>query len=112
MKSPFPGMDPYLEMRWNGVHQRLIVYSRDALQSKLPPDLRANIEKGVFIEKEAEHSRSIVPCIYSVGRSGRRISAVVREDSGVAVAQPFLFTVDESEITESFIEIRDGGEGS
>lgn len=26
MKSPFPGMHPYLEMRWRDVHSRLMVY--------------------------------------------------------------------------------------
>jgi hypothetical protein len=24
MKSPFPGMDPYLESRWSDVHPKLI----------------------------------------------------------------------------------------
>ena len=27
MKSPFPGMDPYLEVRWGDLHTRLIVYA-------------------------------------------------------------------------------------
>ena len=39
MKSPFPGMDPYLEQSWRDVHAALIIYSRDQLQSQLPEDL-------------------------------------------------------------------------
>ena len=35
MKSPFPGMDPYLETRWEGVHQTLTIYARDAIQPRL-----------------------------------------------------------------------------
>ena len=33
LRSPFPGMDPYLEhpALWPGVHQSLITYLRDAL---------------------------------------------------------------------------------
>jgi len=26
MKSPFPGMDPYLEQHWRSVHHRLLTY--------------------------------------------------------------------------------------
>jgi hypothetical protein len=35
MKSPFPGMDPYLEQHWLDVHHRLATYARDQLQRKL-----------------------------------------------------------------------------
>ena len=46
MKSPFPGMDPYLENYWHEVHQRLIIYTGDFLQANLPAPLRARIESG------------------------------------------------------------------
>src|SRR5256885_6518067 len=52
VKSPFPGMDPYLEARWGDVHQSLITYARDALQPNLPPDLRARVEERVFVQTE------------------------------------------------------------
>jgi hypothetical protein len=39
MKSPFPGMDPYLEQFWRDVHASLIIYSRDQL------DLQALIDQ-------------------------------------------------------------------
>ena len=35
MKSPFPGMDPYLEPYWTDVHARLTTYTSDALQRRL-----------------------------------------------------------------------------
>ena len=34
MKSPFPGMDPYLEQHWPDVHSGLVIYSRDRLQRR------------------------------------------------------------------------------
>ena len=43
-KSPFPGMDPYLETLWPEVHASLIVYARNQLNSQLPSDLQANID--------------------------------------------------------------------
>src|SRR5258708_38618965 len=61
MKSPFPGMDPYLEARWGDVHQRLITYAADAIGSQLPGSLRARVEERVFVETEAEQIRRIVP---------------------------------------------------
>ena len=36
MKSPFPGMDPYLEEFWPDVHASLIIYARDQLEEQLP----------------------------------------------------------------------------
>ncbi len=43
MKSPFPGLDPYLEASWSDVHQRLITYAPDQLASQLPSELRARV---------------------------------------------------------------------
>ena len=39
MPCPFPGMDPYLEdpAVWPGLHDSLIVYTRDALQPLILP---------------------------------------------------------------------------
>jgi Protein of unknown function (DUF4058) len=45
MKSPLPGMDPYLERHWGDVHQAVITYIRDLLQSRLPSDLRARMQE-------------------------------------------------------------------
>ena len=42
IKSPFPGMNPYLEQHWRDVHARLITYASDAIQAQLPPGLRAS----------------------------------------------------------------------
>ncbi len=46
MKSPFPGMDPYLEYHWGDIHASLIVSVRDALNQRLPRDLVARRQPG------------------------------------------------------------------
>ncbi|HEX5104044.1 MAG TPA: DUF4058 family protein, partial [Pirellulaceae bacterium] len=51
--SPFPGMDPFLELNWPDVHAALITYARDQLQERLPPDLVARMESRVVLEDEA-----------------------------------------------------------
>jgi len=60
MPSPFPGMDPYLEApgQWPGVHQRLITYTADALQSSLRPRYHVLIGERVYI---AEPPQSFYP---------------------------------------------------
>src|SRR5437660_3170556 len=54
MKSPFPGMDPFLERHWEDVHTRLIGYVADALQPQLSEDLIARMEEKVYVEDESE----------------------------------------------------------
>jgi len=50
MKSPFPGMDPYLEAHWLDVHSRLVAYAADALNEVLPETLVARMEERVAVE--------------------------------------------------------------
>ncbi|MGF1499030.1 MAG: DUF4058 family protein [Elainellaceae cyanobacterium] len=50
MRSPFPGMNPYLEHpdRWSTVHNRLIVALADVLTPQLLPKYQVDIEKRVY----------------------------------------------------------------
>jgi hypothetical protein len=63
MKSPFPGMDPYLESHWRDIHHSFLTYARDALQEHLPGDLRARLEERVFVEPDFDEARSIYPAL-------------------------------------------------
>ena len=78
MKSPFPGMDPYLEGHWGDLHHRLIQYAGDALQPGLPNDLRAWVEERVFLatwpdyDIPLEHRSDYLACVSSGWRPGRR----------------------------------------
>src|SRR5436309_888795 len=112
MKSPFPGMDPYLEARWADVHQSLITYARDALQPDLPGDLRARIEERVYVETEAEQIRRIVPDLHVAQyHPARAAESQPDETGGVAVAEPMIFLLEDEEITEGYIEIRESRGG-
>ncbi len=46
MRSPFPGMNPYLEHpdRWSTVHNRLIVALADTLTPQLLPKYQVDID--------------------------------------------------------------------
>ena len=82
MPSPFPGMDPYLEApaQWPGVHQRLITYAADALQSGLRPRYHVLIGERVYI---AESLQSFYPDVTLIQYPTQR-----GPDDGMAVAEP------------------------
>ena len=63
LKSPFPGMDPFLESRWLEVHARLIVYAANQINEQLPSDLQANIEENLAVH-EGDTATSIRPDIH------------------------------------------------
>lgn len=111
MKSPFPGMDPYLERQWGDVHHSLIQYARDMLQTALPGDLRARVEERVFLESEPEFRRVIVPDLHVAEVHRADQTDVARESGGTVVAEPLVFEVRDEPVTEGYIEIRqrDGG---
>jgi hypothetical protein len=112
MKSPFPGMDPYLERYWGDVHHSLIQYTRDHLQPRLPDDLIARIEQRVFLEANSGRLRHIVPDVHlsSTNPESEEHPDAFREGESTLV-EPVVFELDEVEINEGYIEIReaDGG---
>lgn len=59
MKSPFPGMDPYLEAHWGDVHSRLIVYSGDQLRPQLPGDLKVRVEERISVQDPGDDERPV-----------------------------------------------------
>jgi hypothetical protein len=115
MKSPFPGMDPYLEDYWREVHHGLITYARDRLQAVMPQDLRARVEQRVFVSADAPETRTIFPDVYVVdhGRpQGPSSAAAGGTDVGTAVAEPVIVNCDVEPLTQGYIEIVDGASGN
>jgi len=104
MKSPFPGMDPYLEARdlWRGVHLRLINHISDYLQWLLPPQYVATIDERVQLGPAEE---AYIPDVAVLERSG---SAGV---GAAAVSTPVRMEPSEPEVPglrqpHRFVEIR------
>ena len=50
MRSPFPGVDPYLEQFSGDLHHTIIVRARHAVQKLLPEEMIARIDVREFIE--------------------------------------------------------------
>jgi len=119
MKSPFPGMDPYLERHWGDVHQAVVTYIRDTLQSRLPGDLRARMQERVYIEIPDVRRGGYYPDVRVIERPRRSPapgSAVAvaepadvteTDDDESIPAEPILIRVDVEPVTESYVEIVD-----
>ena len=55
MRSPFPGMDPFLEgQEWEDFHTRFNTAISDQLASKLEPRYFARLERRVYLERDIE----------------------------------------------------------
>ena len=110
MKSPFPGMDPYLELWWRDVHHRLCTYACDALQSQLGRALRARIDERLVVEAD-ESGHSIYPDLRII-ESDRPRQTRVQPADGVAVAEPYIVHIEIEPARQAFINIIDVRSGN
>ncbi len=113
MKSPFPGMDPYLEPSWGDIHTRLISSSSAALNKVLPDDLIARVEERVTLEtiageEELADDSSVIPDarIFELASRNAKASAT----SATVMLAPFRLELLNEAATERFVEIIDVGE--
>ena len=53
MKSPFPGMHPWLEAHWGDVHTRLVVEASNQIQRQLPAGLKVSVDDLDYTEDPA-----------------------------------------------------------
>jgi len=107
MKSPFPGMDPYLEAHWRDVHTSMMTYIRDQIQDQLPFDLVARVEESVSVDYE-DNSRSIAPDVRVVEDFDD--AALGYQTASVAVAEPLLI-LEEVTQTARHVQILDVSSG-
>jgi hypothetical protein len=112
MKSPFPGMDPYLEAHWADVHQRLIHDSCNALNRQLRGSLRARMGERVVVEQDSDPVRSIYPDVRVFEHGARDlVSEDSPSDSNVAVAEPLVVVARSEKVRQPFVEIIDIASG-
>jgi hypothetical protein len=108
MKSPFPGMDPYLEQHWRDVHASLIIYARDQLQPQLPGNLVARVEERLVVEPEEGGGRSIYPDVRVVEQPSKQRGGTLLV-AEVALTEPVLVPYDSEQVTETFLNIIEPG---
>ena len=82
MKSPFPGMDPYLESHWGDIHTTLMVYARNQLNAQLPDDLQARVEESLAVMEDDEKTRTVYPDVRVVEEPGLAVGGVATAAGG------------------------------
>ncbi len=105
MKSPFPGMDPYIEPHWLDIHTAIIGEARRALNQSLPFGLVARVEERIAVESEDEPFRGIGPDVRVLNPSSTDTS---EEGAGsIAIEAPFKLMVEVDPIIERFVRVID-----
>lgn len=110
MKNPFPGMNPYLQLRWSDFHTRFTVAMSDALNQSLPDDLEARVEESITVDVEEER-RTIYPDV-SVFEQGSGSSVAIAIAPTAAIAEATVVKLRDDPRTERHIEILDLKMGS
>lgn len=110
MRSPFPGMDPYLENPdwFPNLHHDLITYIKQTLQSRLPESYYAQSDQRVWLEYSRRHVEPDVEIVHSRRRQRRRSGGAVALAERLP-AEPVVVsveTVEHGPFRESFIEIK------
>lgn len=105
-KSPFPGMDPYLEdsAEWASVHTRLITAVGDQLAPLVAPHFIVRFEQRVYLLDPDEDRAMLEPDVYLV-----QSYEPATQSTAVTVATPPVLVEPllEGEIRDRYIEIRD-----
>jgi hypothetical protein len=115
MKSPFPGMDPYLEARWADVHVSLVGSIRESLQPRLPAGLRARSEERILVEDIESDTLAEYRSDVAVVRIPRAEAArppVAEGGVAVAVPAPYIIEKYQSPIIDRFVKIIDARSGN
>jgi hypothetical protein len=107
-------MDPYLEhpALWPGVHQRLITYLSDSLNTLLPSHYVADIGERLYV---VQPERSIYPDVVVVEPPSTGPLSEPQPGGTAAVLTsdpPWVLTVEPVEVREVFIEILAVGDAS
>jgi hypothetical protein len=115
VRSPFPGLDPYLQRFWPSVHHRLITYAGDLLADRLPGSMNIIIEERIVFESDEGDigratTRGYVPDVAIIADQLRDASQA-SSTGGAAVAEPMTIRYQEQPISQGFIEIRDAASG-
>ncbi|NJN30256.1 MAG: DUF4058 family protein [Synechococcales cyanobacterium RM1_1_8] len=104
MRSPFPGMDPYLERSdlWPQVHNRLIIAIADALTPQIAPRYRASIEERIYMADEPMEAVGIADVAVIPGQTEPMASPSV-----ATLPKPLVVEVPmPMEIKERFLTLR------
>ncbi|MEM7131739.1 MAG: DUF4058 family protein [Chloroflexota bacterium] len=107
MRSPFPGMDPYLEQSgiWNQVHTGLIVSIQQFLTPKLRPKYRVAMEQRTYLTVSPPDALVGEPDV--VVSVDTRLASHTSTSTVTASTEPLVGVLPmPQEVTERYLEVR------
>jgi hypothetical protein len=111
MKSPFPGMDPYLEGHWGDVHTTAMIYAKNQINGQLPRGLRARVQEALSVMEDDILTRTVYPDVRVFERSGNVAEEAEPATLATAVAEPYVVTLEDDPQTWRHIEVVDTSDG-
>ena len=108
--NPFPGMNPWLEEHWPGVHSLLISCLSMQLATKLPADLAARPEEGVSISADGcdePHTFRADVAVKETWQDGVPPSWSPDDDAELEARAAIPTIVQAAPMTERWVEIRE-----
>jgi hypothetical protein len=106
MKSPFPGMDPYLEhpSLWPDIHNSLIAAIRDRLSPQVAPDYYVRLERRAFLVAPDDLAFIGRPDVAVISPTQPRSKQALplAEAGVVSIIVPMA-----DEVEETFLEVHD-----
>lgn len=113
MRSPFPGMDPYLEdpIFWSSFHNRFLVAIADAIAPLLQPKYYVEIEARTYIDNGEDEVLIGIPDTVVLARTQPNHSPISQSSSSTAVQtkpQKVEIPID-LERKERYLQVREIG---
>jgi len=114
MKSPFPGMDPFIEAQWlwGDFHDSLVVAIKREIQRQLPPRYIARVADRTFVEQDDPDLELLVRTKFGpdveIQRKADVAGAVQGASDAAAVADPPVAVINaqvEFEERQTFLDI-------
>lgn len=119
MKSPFPGMDPFIEARglWTDFHESLIAELRRVLNSQLPSRYEALIGERTYIDVvepvEGSRTQNLIQPDVRIDARGPSSTTAWQTDAEQAVLSEPLIMHPEMNVEEgeTYVEVHDSLRG-
>jgi hypothetical protein len=110
MPSPFPGMNPYLESCWPGVHHWFITELARCLNANLSPNYYAAVEVRIYETTDSGAAESALIGIPDTVLVPRPVNAHPHRSAVATLIEPVMVTVPMPEVCqEGYLEIREAG---
>lgn len=111
MPSPFPGMDPFVEMQeWSDFHARYMTVLSELLTPQVRPKYVVRVERRVYLEEATSDPYQVIPDVTVLERPGIKFPSAPQMSfagTAAAIAPVECLVPDVEEHHEYYLVLRD-----